>query len=441
MSLRYRIVVAIVLVLAVGAGSGLVLAGWQARHWLRGELTSAQASGELAVNRAFSDLKRSNSPSQDLRSLIATFDGNRHLQARLLGPGGQVIATSRLAPAIPPPAWFGALLRQDIVPIRLTSPSGGGAAVELRPVYTNDTAAVWPEFLDLALVLALACLGGALLVWVVVGRALEPLRAVGHVLPRIGAGDYAARAPERGPPELVGLARGVNEMAERLAAMRTRNRALEDQILTLQDEERADIARDLHDEIGPHLFAANVDVTMIASLAVSGRTEAVLEQVRSVQGAIAYMQRLVRDILGRLRPTQLVELGLSAAVRDLTEFWRTRRPEVCFETHLPQDDDGLPQAVQETAYRLVQESLSNAVRHAAPGAISVTITRSAAELQIEVLNDGAPAMAATPGFGLTGMTERVAAAGGALEAGPAEDGGWRVLATLPLVTETRGRSG
>ncbi|MDR3472281.1 MAG: histidine kinase [Devosia sp.] len=410
----------------------------QARHWLRGELVSAQVSGELAVDRAFSDLKRS--PTEDLRSLIATFDGNRHLQARLLAPDGSVVASSRLEPATPPPAWFGAFLRQDIPSIRLNSPSGSGAVVELRPVYTNDTAAVWPEFLDLALVLALSCLGGAMLVWVVVGRALGPLRAVGHVLPRIGGGDYAARAPERGPPEIVGLARGVNEMAEQLAAMRMRNRALEEQILTLQDEERADIARDLHDEIGPHLFAANVDVAMIASLATSGRTEAVLEQVRSVQGAIAYMQRLVRDILGRLRPTQLVELGLSAAVLDLAKFWRARRPEVRFETQVPPDDDGLPEAVQETAYRLVQESLSNAVRHAAPSAIAVTIERLAGALQVEVRNDGAPAPAASPGFGLTGMAERVTAAGGTLTAGPAEEGGWRVYATLPLVADERGRA-
>ncbi|MBV9508731.1 MAG: HAMP domain-containing protein [Caulobacteraceae bacterium] len=440
MSLRHRIVVAIALVLVLGAGLGLALAGLQARHWLRGELVSAQVSGELAVNRAFSDLKRSAAPAEDLRSLVATFDGNRHLQAWLLGPDGRVIATSRLEPAEAPPAWFSALLRQDIAPVCLTSPSGNGAAVELRPVYTNDTAAVWPEFLDLALVLTLSCLAGAVLVWAVVGRALRPLRVVGRVLPRIGAGDYAARAPEQGPPELIGLARGVNEMAERLAAMRTRNRALEAQILSLQDEERADIARDLHDEIGPHLFAANVDVGMIPSLAISGRTEAVLEQVRSAQAAIAYMQRLVRDILGRLRPTQLVELGLSAAVLDLTRFWGARRPEVRFDTHLLEDDGDLPEAVQETAYRLVQESLSNAVRHAAPTAIAVSIVRIADNLQVEVRNNGARALAATPGFGLTGMTERAAAAGGTLSAGPAEEGGWRVYATLPLVAHARGRA-
>ena len=320
---------------------------------------------------------------------------------------------------------------------RLTAPQAGGVRVELRPVYTDDMAAVWAEFLDLDLVLAISCLGGAALVWVVVGRSLRPLKAVGEVLPRIGTGDYAARAPEQGPPELIRLGRGVNEMAARLGAMHAHNRALEEQILTLQDEERADIARDLHDEIGPQLFAANVDAAMTANLIAAGRSEAALAQVRSIQAAIAHIQRLVRDILGRLRPTRLVELGLSAAVLDLTEFWRARRPEILFETRLPTEEEGLTETAQETAYRLVQESLSNAVRHGEPARVCVTIVRTGSELRVEVSNDGAPAKAAQPGFGLTGMAERVQAAGGALEAGPAEDGGWRVAASLPLLDDAR----
>jgi two-component system sensor histidine kinase UhpB len=439
MSLRFRIVAAIALVLALGCGLGLTLAGWQARQWLRGELISAQSSGELAVTRAYADLRRSDSPDRDLRALVSTFDGDRHIQALLIGPGGQVLAASRLAPAASPPPWFAALLRQPVESLRLPAPAPPRMTVELRPVYINDTAAVWPEFLDLSLVLALSCLGAAALIWVLVGQALRPLRAIGEVLPRIGAGDYAALAPERGPPELVRLARGVNAMAARLAAMRGRNRALEEQILTLQDEERADIARDLHDEMGPHLFAANVDAAMAANLIATGRPEAALEQVGSIQAAISHMQRLVRDILGRLRPTRLVELGLAAAILDLIEFWRARRPAIRFETRLPTDGTELAEAVQETAYRLVQESLSNAVRHSTPTIIAVAMDQAADTLRVEVTNDGAPAAAAPPGFGLTGMAERVRAAGGSLTAGPGPGGGgeWRVTATLPLAGRAR----
>jgi two-component system sensor histidine kinase UhpB len=269
-------------------------------------------------------------------------------------------------------------------------------------------------------------------VFVVVGHALRPLRATGEVLPRIGAGDYGARAPDEGPPELAAVGRGVNAMAAQLASMRDRNRALEEQILTLQDEERADIARDLHDEIGPHLFAANVDASMATSLIAQGRGEAAIEQVRAISTAIAHMQRLVRDILGRLRPPRLAAFGLASAVLDLTAFWSARRPELAFETQLPDDAVDLPEAVQETLYRIVQESLSNALRHAQPRTIRITLERAGGEARVQVVNDGAAQGAATPGYGLTGMAERVAAGGGSLTAGPAPGGHWRVAAALPV---------
>jgi len=436
MSLRLRVVIAVVLVLASGSGLGLAFAGLSARGWLREELVGAQGSGRLTVERAYADLPHTDDRDRELAALIYAFDGDRHQRAMLLAPDGRVLAASFPAPVAEPPDWFSDLLRQKISPLRLHVPGPEGDTVDLVPVYANDLAAVWAEFLDLALVLTLASVGGAVLVFVVVGQALSPLRMVGRALPRIGAGDYAVRAPEQGPPELAALGRGVNEMAERLGAMRERTRALEEQILTLQDEERADIARDLHDEIGPQLFAANVDAAMTASLISAGRPDAALEQVRSITTAIAHIQRLVRDILGRLRPTLLTELGLSSAVLDLVEFWRARRPELAFETELPDGEASFPEPVQETLYRIVQESLSNAVRHGAPSHIRIEIAHEGAAARVEVINDGAGPGAGAPGYGLTGMSERVTAAGGSLSAGPTDAGGWRVAATLPLAADS-----
>ncbi len=429
MSLRLRIVAAVVLVLVFGSGFGLALAGQHARHWLRDEMTSAQESGRLATVRAVAELPLGANPDRQLAPLIADFDGNRHLQAWLVTAQGEVMATSRPAPTEPPPDWFYYLLRQDVPPVRLAVPAGG--AIELWPIYANDMRAVWDEFLALVLVLALASIGGGAVVFVVVGRALRPLQTVGEVLPRIGRGDYAARAPLEGPPELVRLGRGVNEMAQRLAVMRDRNRTLEEQMLTLQDEERADIARDLHDEIGPQLFAANIDAAAAASLIGAGRPDEALQPVRQVAAAIGQIQRLVRDILQRLRPTHLTELGLSSAILDLVAFWKARRPEIEFKTDLA-DDRELPEGLQETLYRIVQESLSNAVRHGAPKSVRIVLDRSGDEARVEVINDGAAGDRSTPGYGLTGMAERVAAGGGALSAGPADGGLWRVEAVLPV---------
>ena len=123
-------------------------------------------------------------------------------------------------------------------------------------------------------------------------------------------------------------------------------------------------------------------------------------------------------------------------ILDLVAFWKARRPEIEFQAALA-DDRELSQAVQETLYRIVQESLSNAVRHGAPKTIQVAIEWSGGDARVRVVNDGAPEADALPGYGLTGMAERVAAAGGVLSAGPAPDGAWSVEATLPLAAAAR----
>jgi signal transduction histidine kinase len=88
-------------------------------------------------------------------------------------------------------------------------------------------------------------------------------------------------------------------------------------------------------------------------------------------------------------------------------------------------------------YRIVQESLSNAVRHGAPRRIRIAIEWSMDGARVQVINDGAPETSATPGYGLTGMAARVAAAGGTLSAGPTAGGAWSVEARLPIKAEAR----
>jgi signal transduction histidine kinase len=94
----------------------------------------------------------------------------------------------------------------------------------------------------------------------------------------------------------------------------------------------------------------------------------------------------------------------------------------------------LPPGTGHVAYRVVQESLTNVLRHARATAVAVTVTREDGGVRVEVRDDGrgAPDAAVPDGHGLTGMRERVSAVGGRLDAGPAVDGGWRVTAWVPV---------
>lgn len=434
MSLRLRVLAAIALVVAPGAAAGLVFAGWLSRQTLRAELQAAMDGGRQTVSRAFDDLPRSDQPDRHLRQLIATFDGNRHLSAALYDPRGVLVEASRPpVPAHGAPSWFTALLDPRLAERRVGAP--GGSSIVLTPAPQNDVGDAWLQFGDALAVLGVVGLVGAVLVYVTIGRALRPLRELSGAFGRVGSGDYDARVEESGPAELVRLARRFNGMASDLSAMRRRTRLLEEQILKLQDEERAELARDLHDEIGPHLFAVNIDAAMLGQSLAAGREQEAAQRVRAIQAAVGHMQRQVRDILSRLRPAQLVELGLDAAIGELVQFWRARRPDIAFSVELAVDEAALPDSVQETVYRIIQEGLSNAVRHGQPGRIEIAVRAGeAGDVTVRVADDGigrrGPVVES--GFGLVGMRERVEAVGGSLSIQPGASGGWSILARAPL---------
>ncbi len=432
MSLRSRVVIAIALVLLLGSVAGVGLAGWQAKAALRQEMAAALAGARQTVASAYEDLPRSDHPARDLRQLVATFNGNLHVDARLVDARGQTVFASRPSPAPSAPGWFSDLLSDPVPDARIAAPVAGQGAIVLRVRLANDVGALWREFVDLAGVLAASWLVGSLAVWFAVGRALKPLRSYSKALARIGDGDYAARVPEKGPVELVRLGHGVNDMARGLMAMRRRNHALEEQLRTLQDEERADLARDLHDEIGPHLFAVNVDAATARRMIGERDMAPALERLAAIQQGVAHMQGLVRDILGRLRPTELIDLGLAAAVDELAAFWRGRHPGITFAIALPPDETIAPD-LRETLYRVIQEGLNNAVRHGRPTRVDVTVTlEDRPWVSVRIADDGAPS--ARPdgvGYGLIGMRERVEAAGGVLTILRGRSGGWTVLARFP----------
>jgi two-component system sensor histidine kinase UhpB len=434
MSLRLRVLTAIALVVVLGAAGGAVFAGWLARQTLRDELEAAMVGGRQTVERALEARPRPVAQDLELRPLIATFDGNRHVLARLVDARGRLVEASH-PPRSPhaAPGWFLALLDPRLGEARIAA--GGGETVILTPAPENDAGDAWLQFGDALIVLGLVALVGTGLVYATIGRALRPLRELSAAFARVGQGDYGARVEAAGPAELVRLAGSFNVMAADLEAMRRRTRVLEEQILKLQDEERAELARDLHDEIGPHLFAVNIDAAMLSQSLAAGRPAEAARQVKAIQAAVGHMQRQVREILSRLRPAQLVELGLGAAIGELVQFWRSRRPDIVFAVELLVDDAALPDAVQEMVYRIVQEALSNAVRHGQPGRVEIAVRiGDGGQIVVRVSDDGLGRAGARgePGFGLVGMRERVEALGGSLAAAPGAAGGWSVLAQAPL---------
>jgi two-component system, NarL family, sensor histidine kinase UhpB len=434
-SLRIRLMVSIAVVLLVCLTIGSVFVYWHAVSKVDTEIRAALAVGAHAVRNAAVDRQAERLPGEPLESLVTDFNGDRHLRVSLVDNTGATIAASRpLAPLEPAPDWFYRLLASPSAVVRADLPAQSRAysALLLETDPHNEIGEAWSDIVLSFAVLATFCSLVLSLVYWTIGRALRPLRDLSAAFSRVGDGDYAARIAERGPLELAQIYGGFNQMASRLNEMEVRNRHLAEQLAIVQDEERADLARDLHDEIGPLLFAVNVDLVSIRQQKELRLHPAIAPRIDAIRDAVSQMQRHVKSILGRLRPPTLLDLGPAHAVDNLIVFWRTRYPAVVFDVDMPPDSFG--PAIDEQIYRIIQESLNNALRHGQPQHIAIAVRLSAdGVIVVDVTDDGVGLHAADgAGFGLLGMRERVQSLGGTLSTGNRHDRrGVIVSARLP----------
>jgi two-component system sensor histidine kinase UhpB len=438
MTLRARLIVLVGFVLFVSLLSGGMLAWWHAAQSARAEMQAALLAGEHRVRDSIEHLAEVTDREGDLRRLIATFNADRHVRAMLLDSAGRSLASSVLStPLHPEPDWFFDLLGvgPTTTLIAIGANVAAEKAIELKTDPHNEVSEVWIEFRDGMVIVLLFCVLSFALIYWMAGRSLRPLETLAAGFGTIGGGDYAARVAEGGPPEVEGLSRAFNAMAEHLGALQARNQRLHTQLLTIQEEERADLARDLHDDVGPFLFAVNVDVASIASSAEARGDTETLERGRSIREAVSHMQKHVKSILGRLRPTGLTDIGLVQAVENLGVFWRRRHPQLTVRFDLGPADVSFGDVLDATLYRLIQESLTNAIRHGRPRNVTVTIkTEDEGDILLVVSDDGVGFADSTDGtgLGLAGMQERIAALGGSLSVRNHADGnGASVTARLP----------
>ncbi|MFB6625057.1 sensor histidine kinase [Streptomyces sp. NPDC056374] len=238
-----------------------------------------------------------------------------------------------------------------------------------------------------------------------------------------------------GPADLIGgfaiLAAAAGGAAFRYRAESWR-RALEQS----RSEERVALARELHDMVAHHVSAIAVQAQ--AGRATAGqRPEAALEALAVIEGEASRTLAEMRAMVRVLRDGAPAEYAPQPGVADLGSLAR-RAPVPVVDVEVPDDLAGLPPQVDAAVYRLAQEALTNALRHARNASrVEIQVVEGAGRLRLRVTDDGQidPGRSVNHGFGLVGMTERVQLLGGTLRAGPAPEGGWTVDAELP--TEVR----
>jgi two-component system, NarL family, sensor histidine kinase UhpB len=427
MTLRFRLAIALLssFILAILLGGALIIL--RADRSVATEMDAALASNIEMVNDRLAS-PQARSPSSLLK-LVADFNGQRHVRASLQYQDRLI--SSRLAePVDLPPPWFMTLI--DVKPVSQRMEAASPWTLSLQTDPRNEIGEVWGQARDAFLAIVGLCCLIAGLVYLFVIRALRTLGEITQALSQVAAGNCQVAVSENLVTDMVPLAHGFNQMAAQLSRYSDDNRHLQQQILRFQEEERAEIARDLHDDVGPFLFSIGVDAQSIMRLVSSGRTDGVLDRTARICDSVAHIQGQVRALLRQLRPNDRLDLGIEAALDDLVSFWRLRHPELHFDLNIAPSGVNLDREITEVAYRTIQESVSNAVRHGHPQRVQISLASARENLRVQVVNDGRAADLSDSGrgMGVSLMTERVKKMGGSLKI---ENGsyGVSVVATIP----------
>ncbi len=247
--------------------------------------------------------------------------------------------------------------------------------------------------------------------------------------------------------EVIGEICSMRDITERKRAQQTeaeleQNRRFTQLIQTHLEEERRSIARELHDEMGQSVTAIRTIAAAIANRTEAGanRTEGGDAQIhanaRTIVQVAGHLYDVVHGIIRQLRPSALDHLGLRDALEGWVETWRARYPDVALDLSLEGELGDLGETVNITVYRIVQECLTNVVRHAGADHARIGVRRTGDTLEVVVDDNGRGLgernTAEAARFGLIGMRERVQALHGDFELLSRPGAGLCVRARIPL---------
>ena len=362
--------------------------------------------------------------------LAQEIDELRHVAARVLDAQGQPLqmrAHGHLREA-GAPAWFSALMTpeplHDSLPITHYPNMLGVLRIETDP--SDEIAEVWEDFRIILPVLFLTGLAMVLLALTLSQAIGRRLRLVQDAMGQMQQGRLSVRAPGDRLAELAALASGVNALASHLQAERAENDLLQARLIGSSEAERSRIAHDLHDEMGPELFALRAAVGQAQAAAAElpdDSRAALVETLDAIARHAGAVQKSARTAINDLRPMLLGEASLSELLEDLVAGFRDIAPETRVLVDMdPQAESVSPGELAELSiYRFVRESVLNALRHGRADLIRVSVearpTGGPAAMPrmivTRVIDNGCGPKSdrPSPSFGQIGMQDRARALG------------------------------
>lgn len=430
MDLRRRLVGYLGALLAGLFLMALVVNLYSLRSDINAEVAASERLARILLDA--SSLDRQQAPEEAASRLRALIDKAplRHLRISVDpadGPPSAAASVSQLADllGIAPPA-------SAVEQVKL-----GRQTLYISPNPASEIEERLGDTVRLCITLLLFSGATLLVAWWSADRALKPVRELEAGLQRLAHGEPDAALPAFDLREFRQVAGAIDQLAAALNTSRAAQKQLSRQLIQVQEEERRTLARELHDETGQTLTAIGVTAAFLERNAETLDSRRIVECARELRRDVRTNGEQLRTMLKRLRPHGLDAEGVAGALRELIASWQQREAGIDFQLELPAC---LPKLNEEQAlvlYRVVQEALTNVVRHSTARHCVVRIAPEKGLLRLSIDDDGKglPAAGEIRRGGLLGIEERLEMVNGSLELQPGQTSGLQLRIVLPLNDE------
>lgn len=307
-------------------------------------------------------------------------------------------------------------------------------SLTVTPSAEMEIAQAWDNICSLFGLSLMTVLAVCLLVYISISRALHPARTIVAGLESMGKGNLAYRLPSFELNEWQRTASAINQLAASQQQLLGEHQKLAVQLINFQEDERRYLARELHDEFGQCLTAINAVAASIAQTSEE-QCPALASEADQICRMTQHMMDSVRELLVRLRPAGLDELGLSASLNSLVSGWNARSAgKIRVKLNITGSCELLAEPLTVTLFRITQECLTNVAKHSAAANVMITLIVTCGAVVLTIKDDGIAAVlpfAENSGIGLLGIRERVTAQHGRLTLAIAQPHGLVVEAWLP----------
>ena len=443
MSLRVRLNILITTLLVILFLCSSFYTISHARNSVHSEVESSTQLALQLIQAASAFLMPNSDEQKQVKFLrkLTELDTIRHIHIEIRSPTDVLIPieNNMLFLESDAPRWFVSLVKPPATEIRrwLYTPVTTPLDILIKPDPLDEIHESWIETRNILIFLSIFIILVNILIYIAIGLYLSPVEKILDGLSGIKKGNYKLKLPHFRLPELEKISQQFNHMTQVLLETKARNQLLTKRSLEIQEEERRNLSQELHDELGQ-------TITAIKAVAVSISNKTTLEKryinssVKTIVEYSDHVYQVAKNMMHRLRPSVLDEFGLVKALQNMIDEWNDNQDNIfCDFTFLNVPTD-LSESLKINIYRIVQESLTNILKHSNASQVTVVIKKDRLDnterinLKIEDNGIGIDQDKIIPGFGLLGMKERVEMNGGIFEFESSTGNGVKINIFVPI---------